>query len=107
VSRKHAFEMAFTGDFVDARTALDWGLVNRVVDPADLDAEVARMAKSLMEKPADVVAAGKAFFYRQLETPVERAYAEASEHIACNLLSDDGREGIAAFAEKRPPRWKA
>ena len=107
VAQKRAFEMLFTGEFIDARTAQAWGLVNRVVPAGELDAATAALAAAIVAKPRDVVAAGKAFFYRQLETPVERAYAEASEHIACNLLSDDGREGIAAFAEKRPPRWKA
>jgi enoyl-CoA hydratase/carnithine racemase len=99
--------MLFTGEFVDARTAQAWGLVNRVVPAAELDAATAALAAAIVAKPRDVVAAGKALFYRQLEMPVDEAYARASEHIACNLLSEEGREGTAAFVEKRPPRWKA
>jgi len=106
VAQKRAFEMLFTGEFVDAQTAQAWGLVNRVVPAAELDAATAALAAAIVAKPRDVVAAGKAFFYRQLEAPLERAYAEASEHITCNLLSENGREGITAFAEKRPPNWK-
>ena len=107
VSRKRAFEMAFTGDFIDAKTALDWGLVNRVVEPAELDAEVARLARSLMEKPADVVAAGKAFFYAQIEQTLAAAYREGATHITCNMLGDSAREGVSAFIDKRTPAWRS
>jgi enoyl-CoA hydratase/carnithine racemase len=106
VSRKRAFEMAFTGDFIDARTALDWGLINRVVDPADLDAEVGRLARTLMDKPADVVAAGKAFFYTQLEQALADAYRNGAAHITCNMLGDAAHEGVSAFIEKRTPSWR-
>jgi enoyl-CoA hydratase/carnithine racemase len=105
VSRKRAFEMLFTGDFVDAPTALDWGLVNRVVAAEDLDAEVARLAGRLQEKPRAVVSAGKALFYRQIEQPAAQAYAAASEAITRNLLGPDAEEGVRAFMEKRKPSW--
>jgi enoyl-CoA hydratase/carnithine racemase len=106
VSRKRAFEMAFTGDFIDAQTALDWGLVNRIVEPAELDTEVARLARSLMEKPAEVVAAGKAFFYAQLEQTLADAYRNGARHITCNMLGDAAQEGVSAFIEKRTPAWR-
>ena len=106
VSRKRAFEMAFTGDFIDAQTALDWGLVNRIVDASGLDAEVARLANSLMEKPADVIAAGKKFFYAQLEQTLEDAYGGGATHITCNMLGDAAEEGVSAFLEKRTPAWR-
>jgi enoyl-CoA hydratase/carnithine racemase len=107
VPRKRAFEMLFTGEFVDAPTALEWGLVNRVVPPAELDAEVGRLAASLVAKPAAVVAAGKALFYKQLDVPLAQAYAMASKAITCNMLGDDAAEGVAAFIEKRKPVWSA
>ncbi|HVF63222.1 MAG TPA: enoyl-CoA hydratase [Casimicrobiaceae bacterium] len=106
VSRKRAFEMLFTGDFIDAATANDWGLVNRVVPPAELDDEVSRLAAAIVDKPRDVVAAGKALFYRQIEAPLAEAYQAASKAITCNLLGDDASEGVTAFLEKRKPRWQ-
>jgi len=105
VARKRAFEMLFTGDFIDAATARDWGLVNRVVAPEELDAEVARLAQKLIAKPRGVVAAGKALFYRQLEQPLAQAYAAASATITQNLLGPDAEEGVRAFMEKRAPTW--
>lgn len=105
VARKRSFEMLFTGDFIDAATALDWGLVNRVALPAELDAEVGRLVGRIVEKPRAVVAAGKALFYRQLEAPLAQAYAAASKAITCNMLGEDAAEGVGAFMEKRKPRW--
>jgi enoyl-CoA hydratase/carnithine racemase len=106
ISRKQAFEMVFTGEFIDARTALSWGLINRVADSAGLDAEVRRLAQALMEKPPEVVAAGKAFFYSQLEQSVAAAYKVAATHITSNMLGDAAQEGVAAFIEKRTPHWR-
>jgi enoyl-CoA hydratase/carnithine racemase len=105
VSRKRAFEMLFTGEFIDAATAKDWGLVNRVVPPSELDAEVARLAGLLLEKPRAVCAAGKALFYRQLEERLPDAYAVASRAITENMLGEDAAEGVGAFIAKRKPRW--
>ncbi|MEP6701508.1 MAG: enoyl-CoA hydratase [Betaproteobacteria bacterium] len=106
IPRKRAFEMAFIGDFVDTATASEWGLVNRAVEPAELDAAVLKMARSLMEKPADVIAAGKAFFYLQIEQSIADAYRNATAHITCNLLGDAAQEGVSAFIEKRMPAWR-
>jgi len=105
VSRKRAFEMLFTGEFIDAATALDWGLVNSVVSPSELDAELARLLGLIITKPRAVCAAGKALFYEQLEARLPQAYAAASKAITCNMLGDDAAEGVRAFMEKRPPRW--
>ncbi|NDP43415.1 MAG: enoyl-CoA hydratase [Aromatoleum sp.] len=105
VSQKRAFEMLFTGEFIDAPTALAWGLVNRVVPPARLDAEVAVLAGQMMEKSRAVIAAGKRFFYDQLERKLENAYAVASAEITRNMLGPDGQEGVSAFVAKRKPRW--
>jgi len=106
VSQKRAFEMLMTGDFIDAPTALAWGLVNRVVPSTRLDAEIAALAQRLVDKPRAVLAAGKTFFYRQLEEKLERAYEDASDTITRNMLSEDAQEGVAAFVAKRKPRWE-
>ncbi len=105
VSQKRAFEMLMTGEFIDAATALAWGLVNRVVPLERLDAEVAALARQMMEKPRAVIAAGKRFFYDQLERKLEDAYGEASIVITRNMLAADGQEGVGAFVDKRKPRW--
>jgi len=107
VSRKRAFEMLFTGEFIDAETAKAWGLVNSVVPAAELDAEVARLARLIEEKPRAVVAAGKALFYEQLEARLVQAYGEASRAITRNMLGEDAAEGVGAFIEKRKPNWKS
>lgn len=105
VSQKRAFEMLFTGEFIDAATALAWGLVNRVVPVANLDAEVAVLAGQMMDKSRAVIAAGKRFFYDQLERKLANAYQVASAEITCNMLGPNGQEGASAFVEKRKPRW--
>jgi enoyl-CoA hydratase/carnithine racemase len=106
VGRKQAMEMLLTGEFIDAAKAKVNGLVNRVVVPAELDAEVAQLAATIAAKPPGAVASGKRAFYRQLEMGLESAYALASEVISCNAASAEGREGMDAFLEKRKPNWK-
>ena len=105
ISRKRAFEMLFTGEFIDAATALDWGLVNSVVAPAELDSEVDRLIGMIVSKPRDVIAAGKALFYEQLEARLAQAYGLASKAITRNMLGPDAAEGVGAFIEKRRPHW--
>ena len=106
LGRKRAAEMLFTGDFVDAATAEEWGLLNRVV-PADQVMETALgLANGLRAKPREALALGKALFYRQLEEGLGRAYDAASRTIAANMDSDAAREGVDAFFDKRSPRWK-
>jgi enoyl-CoA hydratase/carnithine racemase len=105
LSRKRAAEMLFTGDFIDAETALDWGLVNRVC-PADRLAEsVQALADTLKSKPRDSLALGKALFYRQLEAGMARAYEDASQTIAANMVRPSAVEGVDAFLQKRRPNW--
>jgi enoyl-CoA hydratase/carnithine racemase len=106
VSRKHAMEMLLTGSFVDAARACEMGLLNRVVAPDALDAAVDELAGLLESKSPLAIASGKRVFYRQLDLPVADAYAMAGHAIACDFFSDDGREGVDAFLEKRTPHWK-
>lgn len=105
VGQKQAFEMLFTGDDIDAAAACARGLVNRVVADEQLDAALAAMAASIAAKPPQVVAAGKALFYRQREMGVTAAYQLAVQVMVGNLQDADTREGIAAFLEKRAARW--
>ena len=105
--RKQAMEMLLTGDFIDAQTALKQGLVNRVVPAAQLDAEVARLTTAIKGKPRAAISLGKQTFYKQLETGLEQAYEYASQVMACNMMDDDAAEGIDAFIQKRPPKWRA
>jgi enoyl-CoA hydratase/carnithine racemase len=106
VARKRAFEMLFTGEFIDAATARDWGLVNRVVPADGLDAAVAALAAGLCAKPRAVVAEGKRLFYAQLEEPLARAYGMAARSITHNMLGADAQEGVNAFLGKRRPAWR-
>jgi len=106
VARKHALEMLLTGDLIDASTALSWGLVNRVVAPAELDAEVDRLAQKILAHSGAVVTMGKQFFYDQVEKGLKDAYSLASEGMACNMMLADAGEGIDAFLAKRKPRWR-
>ena len=105
MSRKRAFEMLVTGEFIDAATALDWGLVNRVVPAAELGAAVATLCDRIEAKSAVAVATGKGLFGPQLELGVAEAYALAGETMACNMMADDAAEGIDAFIGKRAPVW--
>ena len=106
LGRKRAAEMLFTGEFIDAAQAEDWGLVNRVAPPAQVMETARALADAMMAKPAEALALGKALFYRQLEAPLAQAYEDASCTIAANLDTDYAREGVDAFLGKRPPDWK-
>jgi enoyl-CoA hydratase/carnithine racemase len=106
IGRKAALEMLLTGAFIDAHTARERGLVNRVVPAAELDAEVERLVAAIRAKSAHAVARGKRMFYVQIEKGIAAAYDFASEVIACDMLSEDAAEGIEAFVQKRPPQWR-
>ncbi len=105
LARKPAFEMLVTGEFIDAETALARGLVNRVADPAGLDAEVERLVAAIVAKPRSAIALGKALFYRQLETGIAAAYEDAGRTMACNMMDPSALEGVQAFIDKRKPDW--
>jgi enoyl-CoA hydratase/carnithine racemase len=105
LSRKAAFEMLVTGEFITAEQALTKGLINRVADPQQLDAEVESLVASIVAKPRVAVAMGKALFYRQLEAGIAAAYQDAGNTMACNMMDESALEGVQAFIEKRAPRW--
>lgn len=103
---KRAFEMGVTGDFIDAATAAEWGVINRAVAPAELDDAMSELTAKITAKPQVAVATGKQLFYRQLESTRAEAYEMAAHAMIDNLLHDDAGEGIDAFLEKRQPGWK-
>jgi enoyl-CoA hydratase/carnithine racemase len=104
--RKQAMEMLLTGDFIDAQTAVQRGLINRTVSASQLDAAVNELAQKIVGKSAVAVTIGKRMFYKHLEMGLEGAYQYAAEEMACNMMAEDAGEGIDAFIEKRPPEWK-
>ena len=103
LQRKHAMEMLLTGEPIGAARALEWGLVNKVVPAAELDDAVLTLARTLAAKPPATVAAGKRAFYQQMNLGLEQAYALASGVIAASFAHAEGRAGMDAFIEKRPP----
>ena len=105
LSRKAAFEMLVTGQFISAEQALAKGLVNRVVDADTLDAEVESLVASIVAKPRVAIAMGKSLFYRQLETGIANAYQDAGQTMACNMMDKAALEGVQAFIDKRTPSW--
>ena len=107
VGRKRAMELLLTGAPIDAPTALAWGLVNRVVPAAALDAEIRRFADTILARSAATIRLGKAAFYRQIEQPLAAAYDLTAETMACNMELDDASEGIDAFLQKRPAVWRS
>lgn len=106
LSRKAAFEMLVTGEFISADEAISKGLINRIAEPDRLDAEVARLVGSILAKPRVAVAMGKQLFYRQLETGIADAYQDAGQTMACNMMDASALEGVQAFIEKRSPVWE-
>ena len=106
VGQKKAMEMLLTGDFISAEEALAEGLVNKVVPSEELEAETEKLAGKIAEASPLVVGVGKQAFYRQIEMPVEQAYAYTKEVMSFNASFADAQEGICAFLEKRKPEWK-
>ena len=106
IARKRVMEMLLTGEMIDAPTALAWGLVNRVVPAALLDAAVKAFTDIIVARSPAVVALGKRAFYQQVDRGMPAAYESAGEAMACNLLEPDAAEGIDAFLGKRLPSWQ-
>jgi enoyl-CoA hydratase/carnithine racemase len=105
VGRKRALEMLLTGAAIDARTAMEWGLVNRVVPGSELDTATQALAKQITAASALTVAIGKQAFYTQIDLDQPKAYAYAKEVMSLNALAADAQEGMSAFVDKRPPSW--
>jgi enoyl-CoA hydratase/carnithine racemase len=106
VGRKRAMEMLLTGKPVDANSAAAWGLINRVVPAAGLEAETRKLACQIAEASGFTVALGKQAYYAQIELDQPRAYAYAKEVMSMNAAAYDAQEGITAFFEKRPACWQ-
>ena len=106
VLRKAAFEMLVTGEFISAEEAKARGLINRVAEPHQVDSELEKLVAAIVAKPRIAVAIGKEFFYKQVELGIAAAYEAASQTMACNMMDEVALEGVQAFIEKRPPRWK-
>jgi len=106
IGQKKAMEMLLTGDFISAQEALAEGLVNKVVAAEDLEEETRKLAEKITEASLLVVGVGKQAFYRQIEMPVEQAYAYTKEVMSFNASFADAQEGMCAFLEKRKPEWK-
>ncbi|MCC6588061.1 MAG: enoyl-CoA hydratase [Bryobacterales bacterium] len=105
VGRKRALEMLLTGTPVDARTASEWGLVNRVVVAADLERAALELARQIAAASPLTVSMGKQAFYAQIEQDQHSAYIYAREVMTTNALTADAQEGICAFLAKRVPAW--
>ncbi|HEY1665962.1 MAG TPA: enoyl-CoA hydratase-related protein [Trebonia sp.] len=106
VGRKRAMELALSGDVIDARTALDWGLVNQVVPAAELDDAVRDLLERTTRGSALSKGIGKQALYAQIDLDQPKAYAHAVEVMAATSQLPDAQEGIRAFLEKRKPRWR-
>jgi enoyl-CoA hydratase/carnithine racemase len=105
ISRKQAMYMLLTGDFITADKAKEFGLINDVVAAEELEQATLQLAQKIAAKPPLSIRIGKEMFYRQLPMELADAYTFAGERMACNMNSDDAREGIDAFIEKRKPNW--
>ncbi|HTP19204.1 MAG TPA: enoyl-CoA hydratase [Solirubrobacteraceae bacterium] len=105
VGRKRAMQMLLTGETIDALTALDWGLVNRVAPVSELDAAVAELVDAIARSSSYTVAVGKRAFYDQVDRAEHDAYEHTRAVMTENALAADAQEGMSAFLQKRPPNW--
>jgi enoyl-CoA hydratase/carnithine racemase len=106
IGRKRALELLLTGTPIDARTAADWGLVNRVVAADDLDAAVAEMADKITQASTLTVSVGKRAYYEQIDLGLDGAYEHCSDVMSRNAAAAEAQEGMSAFLEKRRPTWQ-
>lgn len=104
-TRKQAMEMLLTGESIDASTAKDFGLINRIIPRDYLEQVVQKYAESIASKSSHTLKVGKEAFYRQLEMPLSEAYDYAANVMVENMLARDAEEGINAFLQKRKPEW--
>lgn len=104
--RKKALELLLTGDFIDAASAVQFGLINHAVPAEHLDSAVQQLVEAITNKSAYAITSGKRMFYKQIEMSMEEAYDYAAEIMACDMGSADAAEGIDAFLQKRSPVWR-
>jgi enoyl-CoA hydratase/carnithine racemase len=106
VARKRVMELLLTGQPVPARTALEWGLVNRVVPEEQLDEAIRTFTDLIVARSAAAIALGKRVFYEQVDGAVDAAYRTAGNAMTCNMAYADAAEGIDAFLGKRAAVWE-
>jgi enoyl-CoA hydratase/carnithine racemase len=106
IGRKRALEMLMTGRAIDAKTAMDWGLINHVVSASELKAETLALAGQIVEASSLTLGLGKQAFYAQIDLDQEKAYAYTKEVMSMNAMAEDAHEGMSAFLEKRAACWK-
>ena len=106
IGRKRALQLLLTGEAIDAATAADWGLVNLVVSPAELDARAQALASQIADASPLTLHIGKQAFYRQIDLPQDEAYEMMGETMAANAVTCDAQEGMSAFLAKRKPVWQ-
>ena len=106
VGRKRALEMLLTGTPIDAPTAADWGLVNRVVEPDELIAWTAQLAQQIIAASPLTVSIGKRAYYSQIDLDMPHAYEHCQDVMSRNATAEDAQEGMRAFLEKRRPVWR-
>jgi enoyl-CoA hydratase/carnithine racemase len=106
VGRKRAMQMLLTGEPIDAATALEWGLVNRVVSPEELEPAVLELVAAIARSSPYTVATGKHAFYSQIDRTEDQAYEHCERVMTDNALAHDAQEGMTAFLQKRDPVWR-
>ena len=97
--------MLITGEFIDAHTALQQGLINRVASAEQLEQTLQTLIDAITAKSSVALTTGKTMFYKQLNMELAEAYEYAAEVMTCNMMANDVSEGIDAFIEKRPAVW--
>jgi enoyl-CoA hydratase/carnithine racemase len=107
IASKHALDMLFTGEPIDAQRAYEFGLVSRVVSADALEAETMALARQIASKSGFVLSMGKKLFHTHKEMDLEQAYAYATTSMAGGMMAEDARIGIDAFIKKQPqPKWR-
>ncbi|MFT3836696.1 MAG: enoyl-CoA hydratase-related protein [Myxococcaceae bacterium] len=106
LGRKRALELMLLGERLDAKKALEWGLVNQVVPAAELEAAANAMAQKVAGKSRAILALGRRAFYTTEDLPLAQAYETLANYLSLNVLAEDAAEGVTAFLEKRKPQWK-
>jgi enoyl-CoA hydratase/carnithine racemase len=106
IGRKRAMQMLLTGEPIDAATALDWGLINRVTPPEELELAVGELVRTIIRSSGYTVATGKRAFYSQIDRAEDDAYEHCEVVMTENALAHDAQEGMTAFLQKRVPVWR-